>query len=139
VLREHGRVYEDVGRVLRALRDRGLKLGIMTGARRASLQPLLDDDLIDQFDAVITGAQVTRKKPDPEGLITCAQALGVVPADAVYVGDTPLDIQAARAAGMFAVGMLVGAGDSAVLSSCGPHHLVASHSRLLDVLHSAKS
>jgi HAD superfamily hydrolase (TIGR01509 family) len=139
VLRDHGRVYADVGRVLRALRDRGLKLGIMTGSRRGSLQPLRDDGLIDLFEALVTGDQVARRKPDPEGLIACAGALEVAPADAVYVGDTPLDIQAARAAGMFAVGMLVGAGDSAVLSACGPHHLVPSHGRLLDVLHSAGS
>jgi phosphoglycolate phosphatase len=138
VLREHGRVYPEVKAMLQALRNRGLKLGIMTGSRRGSLQPLRDVGLIELFEAVVTGDQVARRKPDPQGLIMCAAALDVAPTEAVYVGDTPLDVQAARAAGMFSAAMLVGAGDSALLSASGPHHLVASHQRLLDVVHSAR-
>jgi phosphoglycolate phosphatase-like HAD superfamily hydrolase len=61
----------------------------------------------------------------------------VAAAEAVYVGDTPLDIQASRAAGVRAVGVLTGAGDSALLSAHEPERLIASHARLLPLLKSA--
>ena len=130
VLREHGRVFADAGPVLRALRDRGAKLGIVTGSRRGSLQALRDAGLLALFDAVVTGEDVQRRKPDPEGLVRCLTALQIDPPDAVYVGDTPLDVQAGRAAGMFAVGVLGGAADSARLAACGPYRVVASLTRL---------
>jgi HAD superfamily hydrolase (TIGR01509 family) len=134
VLREHGRVVPDVGRVLHALRDRGVKLGIVTGSRRGSLEALRDAGLLDVFDAVVTGEDVQRRKPDPEGIITCLAMLQVEPSDAIYAGDTPLDVRAAQAAGLFAVGVLGGAADSAMLAACGPNRVVKSVARLLDVI-----
>ena len=62
---------------------------------------------------------------------------GVSPAEAVYVGDTPAAVAAARAAGMGAVSVLTGAGDSALLSASGPDWIVASARRLPGVLEPA--
>ncbi|KAL1510288.1 hypothetical protein AB1Y20_006608 [Prymnesium parvum] len=59
---------------------------------------------------VVRGAdEVPAAKPHPEGLLTCCQALGVIPAASVYIGDSPSDGQAAKAAGMKSVGVLWGA------------------------------
>ena len=126
VLREHGRVCGEAAQVLTTLKARGAKLGIMTGSRRASLAALDRAGLLDMFDAIVTREEVARRKPDPEGLLTCASRLEVAPRDAAYVGDTPLDVQAARAAGMAAIGILTGAGDSALLTAAGADRLVAS-------------
>jgi phosphoglycolate phosphatase-like HAD superfamily hydrolase len=67
-------------------------------------------------------------------LLTCASRLEVAPRDAAYVGDTPLDVEAARAAGMAAIGVLGGAGDSALLTAAGADRVVPSIGRLLDVV-----
>ncbi len=134
VLREHGRVFPDTASVLWTLGARGATLGIVTGSGRASLEPLRAAGLLHFFQASVTAEDVERRKPDPEGLVRCAAALGVDRHDAVYVGDTPLDIRAGRAAGMFTIGLLAGAGDSAGLSACGPDRLAASLRRVLDVL-----
>jgi HAD superfamily hydrolase (TIGR01509 family) len=134
VVREHAHVFPEAGSVLRALRSRGARLGIVTGSRGASLAPIRDAGLTDLFEAVVTRDHVERTKPDPQGLVRCAVQLQVSTAEAVYVGDTPLDIQAARSAGMFAVGLLGGAGDSALLSACRPDWIVGCHRGLLDAL-----
>ena len=60
--------------------------------------------------------------------------LRVEPSDAIYAGDTPLDVRAAQAAGVFAVGVLGGAADSAMLAASGPDRVVKSVARLLDVM-----
>ena len=132
VLREHGRVFDDIEPVLHTLRARGVKLGIMSASRRGSVDPLRQHGLLDLFDAIVTGEDVGQRKPDPEGLLMCAAGLDVPPGDAAYVGDTPLDIRAARAAGMFSIGVLSGAGDSAILSAAGADRLIPSVARLSD-------
>jgi len=109
-------------------------LGIATGFDEASYEPLHREGLIGYFAAAVTGGDVEPRKPDPEVLLECAAALGVEPPEAVYVGDTPLDIAAAKAAGMAAVAVLTGAGDSALLSRSGPDRIIASVALLPDLL-----
>ena len=53
--------------------------------------------------------EVPQAKPHPDGLLACCQQLGVEPSASVYVGDSPSDGAAARAAGMRSVGVLWGA------------------------------
>lgn len=134
MLRVHGRVIPGLHDTLVALRDRGFRLGIVTASHSGSFQPLRDAGLLDFFEVIVTGADVSRRKPDPEGLLKCATALGVEPDQAVYVGDTITDVQASRAAGMSTVAVLSGAGDSALLSTAGPDWLIHSQARLPDIL-----
>ena len=135
VLQMHGRTFPGLRGTLQTLQAWNMHLGIVTGSREGSLQLLSADGLSSFFSVVITGKDVTRRKPDPEGLLKCAEALGVDPADAVYVGDTPLDVQASRAAGMYSVAVLSGAGDSALLSAAGPDWIIHSHSYLFRIIH----
>jgi beta-phosphoglucomutase len=58
------------------------------------------------FDAVVTGADVTRGKPDPQVFQVAAARLGSEPASCIVIEDAPAGIQAAQAAGMTAVALL---------------------------------
>ena len=55
------------------------------------------------FDVVVGGNQVPRPKPAPDGVLAAAQALRLDPARCLYVGDSPLDVGAAEAAGAMPV------------------------------------
>lgn len=134
VLRDHARAFPGAGAALAALARAGLRLGIVTGSREGSFEPLRREGLMQFFGAVVTRRDVSVNKPHPEGLLRCVRELGVAPADAVYVGDTPLDVAAAHAAGMAAVAVLSGAGDSALLSDCAPERLIASLAGLSEVV-----
>jgi phosphoglycolate phosphatase len=134
VLRDHGRVFPGLRQTLEILQSRGMRLGIVTGSREGVFQPLREHGLMDFFAAVVTGKDVQRRKPDPEGLLKCVAALRGEPSEAVYVGDTPLDVQASRAAGMASVAVLSGAGDSATLSAAGPDWIIPSHARLPELV-----
>lgn len=134
VLREHGRLFDGLASTLDALKRRGIVLGIVSGARPEVLELLKDENILDRFDAVVLGVDVAKPKPDPEGIVNCLAQLGLAAAEAVYVGDTPLDIQASRAAGVHAVGVLTGAGDSATMSRHEPDRLIYSHAELLGVM-----
>ncbi len=137
ILREQGKLFGGIKQTLDALKDMGIKLGIVSGARQEVLELLRPEGLLDRFDAVVLGPDVPTRKPDPEGILKCLGMLKVSPAAALYVGDAPIDILASRAAGVRAVSVLTGAGDSASLSALYPDRLISSHLYLPAIVESA--
>jgi HAD superfamily hydrolase (TIGR01509 family) len=122
---------------LESLRMAGLRLAIFTGSRGESFLPLQRAGLMDYFDPVVTALHVRQPKPAPDGLLQCVERMGCPAGQLVYVGDSRHDMQAARAAGMRAVGVLTGAADGAMLSLAGAERLVPDHRRLPDILRPA--
>lgn len=84
----------------------GVKLGIVTGKGRRSADISIEHlQLKPFFSIVVTGDDVERPKPDPEGIYKAMTALGANADQTWFVGDSDTDIQAARAAGVTAVGV----------------------------------
>lgn len=83
---------------LTQLRQRGLRLAIGSSSRNARfiLQRI---GLIDFFDAISDGNNITRSKPDPEVFLKAAQMLDLEPADCLVVEDAHAGIQAAHDGG----------------------------------------
>jgi phosphoglycolate phosphatase-like HAD superfamily hydrolase len=69
------------------------------------------------FKVALGADEVPAAKPAADGLLLCCERLGVDPENSVYVGDSPTDGQAARAAGMKSIGVLWGAGEEAALTA----------------------
>jgi len=76
-------------------------LAIATSGQKAKQFPVIEGTglRLDWFDVVITGDDVTRKKPDPQIYALTAERLGLAPARCVVFEDAPVGVQAARAAG----------------------------------------
>ena len=101
----------EVVEVLPRLRAEGRRLGIVTAKRHASVQLAFDQlpGLEANFDVVIGAEDTTRHKPDPEPLLAALdRARRVEREDAAYVGDSPFDVRAAKAAGVRAVAVAWG-------------------------------
>jgi pyrophosphatase PpaX len=96
--------------VLPRLREDGRRLGIVTAKRHRTVALALDRFpwLDEQFDIVIAHEDSERHKPDPDPVLEALRRLGASPGEAAYVGDSPFDIQAAKAAGTFAVAVAWG-------------------------------
>lgn len=93
-------ISDDAVHVVRALADAGVKLGVVTGAQRAQVVPVLDRaGLSAFFDVVIALDDVKEGKPSPEGYLLALHRIDVPPGAAVFaVEDTVVGLQAARAA-----------------------------------------
>ncbi len=92
--------------LLHDLRGRGYRLGLVTGsARRVVEESLASTGITSLFDAVVTGDQVSKGKPDPEPYRTAAARLGFSPARCLVVENAPLGIRSAKAAGMGCVAL----------------------------------
>ena len=91
--------YPGIRETLERLQGR-VGLGVFTGANHESAMILLEaTGLASNFGVVVGGDQVERVKPAPDGVLAACGALGVAPARAAYVGDSPSDLRAARASG----------------------------------------
>jgi len=97
---EFADVYPGVIEGLQQLRDAGLQLACLTNKPLSFAKPLLQAKGLDRFFThVYGGDSFERKKPDPLPLLKTCEAMGVKPAQALMVGDSSNDAQAARAAG----------------------------------------
>jgi len=98
--------FEGIHDVLERLQAEGRRLGIVTAKRRRTVQ--LAFDLLDLggfFDTVVGAEDTTAHKPDPEPVLVALARLGAEPHEAAFVGDSPFDMGAGRAAGVFTVGV----------------------------------
>ena len=123
--------------VLPELRAGGRRLGIVTAKRRVTVQLAFDalPELEPLFDVVVGSDDTTRHKPDPEPLLHALDALGAEPHEAAYVGDSPFDVRAAKAAGVFAVAVTWGGIHvEDRLRAEEPDAVVHAAAELLDVL-----
>jgi len=104
--RPHLALVAGAGDLLSRLRRSGVALAIATAAPLENRRLVIDGlGLASRFDAIIGAEQAPRGKPSPDLFLAAARALGVPPSACVAFEDAPLGIQAAKAAGMFAVGI----------------------------------
>jgi HAD superfamily hydrolase (TIGR01549 family) len=93
-------MYDGAREMLDALRSAGYPLGIVTGKGRDAWQVTEAAIGLGPFAVVVTDDDMRAAKPDPGGLLAAADALGIAPGQAVYIGDTASDMRAGRNAGM---------------------------------------
>ena len=92
---------KSVAEALAGLSARGVRMGICTNKRLAPAQHILAGlGLGGYFEAVIARESCPQRKPHPAPLHATLRALGVSPADSVMVGDSLVDVECARAAGI---------------------------------------
>jgi len=93
---------------VRAVKARGLKSAVATRADRVKMEGNLREIRLSpgDFDAIVTGDDVARKKPDPEIFLLAARRLDLPPAECLVIEDAPNGIAAAKAAGCRCLGLM---------------------------------
>ena len=91
---------------IKTLRDQGYQLGVVSSGSDCRVNRELSElELADLFDVVVCNEQMENKKPHPEGLHTAMHALRCQCHQAVYIGDSPEDIEMGKRAGTLTVGV----------------------------------
>ena len=129
--------FPGVDEALYRLRAAGVRVVVVTSKRRRSVEMALAKfpglDLV--VDLFVTMEDTTEHKPHPEPLLKGLELAGDVPKEkAVYVGDSPFDVQAAKAAGLTSVAVSWGAFSEDTLRKADPDHLVPDIDAAVDLL-----
>ena len=104
-LHETLEAFDELLDILPQLKAEGRKLGLVTAKRHRTVGLALDrfPALASAFDVVVAHEDTDRHKPSPQPVLLALEKLGGEPDEAVYVGDSPFDVGAAKAAGVFAI------------------------------------
>jgi beta-phosphoglucomutase len=107
---DHSEILPGIDDLLHYLKLNKVPFSLGSASKNARL--ILETlDLIDLFDAIVDGNDVSTAKPDPEVFLIAAKKLGVPPEDCIVIEDAQAGIEAANKAGMTSIGI----GDAAIL------------------------
>ncbi|RUM87232.1 MAG: hypothetical protein DSZ24_06710 [Thermodesulfatator sp.] len=129
--RHRVRPFPEVPDLLADLRREGRKLALVTSSHREILKEVLREDLQRLFHFVVTGDQVSRRKPHPDPYLTGLSGLKVSPEEALAVENAPAGVRSAKAAGLLCL---------ALTTTLPPEHLaeadlvLENHRRLAEIL-----
>jgi pyrophosphatase PpaX len=128
--------FEGVEHVLRTLKRQGRRLGIVTAKRRRTVELAFAVLPLERyFDTVVTTETTERHKPHPAPVLAALEQLHASPEEAAFVGDSPFDVRAGKAAGVFTIAVSWGKlhPEERLLEACADT-IVHSPAELLDVL-----
>ena len=110
-------------------------LGVVSARDEASSMAFIHQHgLVDYFKVVVTSQTCRYTKPFPHPLLYAAAQLAVKPEECLMVGDTTVDMHAAKSAGMGAVGVLCGFGTERELKCAGADLILGNTAELMEVL-----
>jgi phosphoglycolate phosphatase len=126
------RLYPHVRETLHALRERGVKLAVVTNKECRYTQTVLDaHELSPLFDRVISGDTFAVKKPNPLAITDTLSRHGVTAHRALFVGDSSIDVATARNAGVAVWVLPYGYNMGESIEACGPDRVIPDFSALL--------
>jgi len=129
------RPYDGISDLLSALQNLGIATCVLSNKPDDFTQTIVKKFLSEWRFAVVRGASKNNPiKPDPSGAIQIALTIGFSPAEFLYVGDSGTDMQTARAAGMYPVGVLWGFRPKEELIAAGAKALIVKPIDLLNLI-----
>ena len=129
------RSYPGIHKTVAALRGRGVKLAIVTSkGRRATERGLRRCGLEEYFDLLVTVDDVTEYKPHPAPVVAALDRLFAAPGEAVFIGDSPHDMQSGRGAGVRTAAALWGPFSRKALAPHEPDYWLEHYDQITTVL-----
>ena len=126
--------YPGVPEVLRALRDAGIKVGVLSNKWHPFTKKLIEHYFPGLADAVRGKEDGVPTKPDPAAVRLTLRDLGCAAEEGAFVGDSSVDVETARNAGMLCCAVSWGFRSRASLEAAGPDHISDSAEDLLAYL-----
>ena len=121
--------------LLDRLRAKNVRLATLTNSGRAPSEWLLKQhDLLRRFDFTLSRDDVTKLKPCPDGVLKALDLMGLPKEEVVYVGDSVIDVKAAKAAGIKVAGVTTGRYSHERLQNEGSDYIMDSLSELLELV-----
>ncbi|MBN1787489.1 MAG: HAD family hydrolase [Sedimentisphaerales bacterium] len=124
--------YEGIAEVVTELYEKGIKLAILTNKQEQLGRNIVNHFFGDYFTVVAGTTSSGPAKPNPQNTLKVLNELKVMPEQTVFIGDCNVDIKAAKACNIFAVGVGWGWKSSQELTEAGADDIVDKPSQLLD-------
>lgn len=128
------RPYEGILDLLTALQEKGIVCGVVTNKAQVYAKALVKQFFGTKIDAVLGQREGIPTKPNPHAVLEMMDYFKVAPQDCLYVGDSNVDIETAKAASVESVGVLWGFRSKEELRTAGATYLAAEVSDLKKII-----
>lgn len=127
--------YPGIMSLLKELKERGVKMAIVSNKLHPAVQELNRRFFSQYISTAVGESDKVRRKPNPDAVLAALEELGSSPSEALYVGDSEVDLQTAQHAGLPCALVLWGFRDEAYLRALpGASHFVRKPAELLSLL-----
>jgi len=131
---DHTKPYDHIPEVLQKIRSAGIRTAVVSNKADYAVQILCKDYFPDLFDAVAGEREGIRKKPAPDSVQAILKALHLTPEQAIYIGDSDVDIQTAENSGMPCISVEWGFRDRDFLIQHGAGKIISNPEELLNLI-----
>lgn len=128
------RPYDGITEAVSSLKQKGMKLAVVTNKTHERAEEIVRRFFGDSFDLIIGNTSRFPLKPAPDATIDIMRQLGATVEDTVFVGDSSVDMQTAKNANLFAVGVLWGFRTAEELKAAGADILISDPKELTEII-----
>ncbi|MDD6069966.1 MAG: HAD family hydrolase [Clostridiales bacterium] len=128
------RPYDGIPELINVLRERGCQTAVVSNKADFAVQELCEQYFPGLFDFVVGERKGIRRKPAPDSVLEVLERLQVEKEEALYIGDSEVDVQTAENAGIRQISVEWGFRTRDVLLSCGAEHIVKTPGEILELV-----
>ena len=127
-------LYDGIPELLKALREKGYKVGVVSNKFEPAVKGLCDIYFKDLIDLAAGQTETRQRKPAPDGVFYAMDELGADKEHTVYVGDSEVDVETARNSGLPCIGVTWGFRDRSVFEERNAEYIVDKPSEILSIV-----
>lgn len=128
-------VFDGMLETLNQLKEKKIRLGVISNKPHERTLDVINRLFGDGvFDCVLGLKDGAKRKPDPNGALKAAEQFGVKPDECLFVGDTNVDMQTGKNAGMVKVGVLWGFRTKEELKENGADYIISRPDELMKIV-----
>lgn len=131
---DHTALYPGIDDLLKELKARGHKMAIVSNKMQAGVDELYNKFFADTIDVAVGETAAMHRKPSPDMVYSVLEKMGVSTEEAIYIGDSEVDMATARNAGLPCISVLWGFRDQDYLREIGAFLMVETPAEILDLV-----
>lgn len=128
------KAYDGVIDMLQMLKAKGVKTAVVSNKADFAVKTLAKEYFSGLLNCAYGEREGVKRKPDPAGVFACIEEMGSTVGDSIYVGDSEVDVETAKNAGLPCVAVTWGFRDKGVLESMEPEYIIDSPMQIMDIL-----
>ncbi len=128
--------YDGMNKLLKKLKNKGIKLAVVSNKADFAVQALVEKYFGGLFDFSVGEKENVNRKPAPDSVLCSLDYLNVSKSEAIYIGDSEVDIETAENAGIPCIAVLWGFRDEAFLKTFNPDYIVSEPSEIDGIIDS---
>lgn len=128
------RPYDGILELLAALKEKNYKIAVLSNKFDAAVKTLCKEYFNNLIDLAIGESPLTPPKPDPKGTLNILKLLNCTKEETVFVGDSQVDVQTAKNAGLKCIGVSWGFRDTNTLKEAGADYIINTPKEILNLI-----